>query len=77
MIASGYSLDLYCDNDPAVTHRWNEFPHQYSAEDRAECRRRAKQDGWRINWTKRTAICPKCAAHQPPHAGKTEGGEKP
>jgi hypothetical protein len=61
VIASGYALDLYCDKQEAPGHHYNEFPHQYSDEHRAECRRRAKQDGWKINWRKGTAICPKCA----------------
>lgn len=61
MIASGYSIDLYCDNQESKEHRYDEFPHQYYDEERSVCRTSAKQDGWKVNWIKGTAICPKCA----------------
>ncbi len=69
MIASGYTLDLYCDRVglPIVLkgaapgqHKYDEFPHVYFGETRAEVTREARKDGWRINWAKRTCVCPRC-----------------
>lgn len=60
MIAGCYLLHLYCDS--GLDHTWAEmskFPHEYTAETGAECRKEAKAAGWKLN-PDRTAICPKC-----------------
>lgn len=71
MIAGGYALDLYCDSPKPWTasktnslidaygHRYNEFPHQYTAELGSQCRADAKKDGWKFTRDGRV-LCPKC-----------------
>lgn len=61
MIASGYTLALYCDLE-SDDHEFNEFPHEFCNEKRSVCWRKARQAGWYISMIERTAICPKCAA---------------
>ena len=68
--ASGYTLDLYCDQwtGPAIAtaaspdgkHGWNEFPHVFTGESFAECAKAARARGWSIHRVSRTATCPKC-----------------
>lgn len=53
-----YSLDLYCDCEHKEPSRL--FPHVYTAETGARCRRQAKNDGWKL-LRKNLAICPECA----------------
>lgn len=69
-----YGLDLYCDGAigpqvhhgapgelaDSLGHRWGEFPHQYTAETGAECRRQARVAGWILRKDGR-AFCPRCA----------------
>lgn len=57
-LAGGYTLHLYCDHT-SDEHSFEEFPHQFYAETGAECRREARQTGWKIN-RDGTATCPKC-----------------
>jgi hypothetical protein len=70
MMASGYSLHLYCDNESAGDvvhdaaakpgeHRYGEFPHQFTAETGGECRRDAKKDGWLFTRDGKH-YCPRC-----------------
>jgi hypothetical protein len=60
-----YGLDLYCDNRPNNLaapdgiHRYNEFPHQFTAELGSDCRAQAREAGWRLKPDGR-AMCPKC-----------------
>jgi hypothetical protein len=56
-MVGGYSLHLYCDfaNEK---HRWDEFPHEYSGETAAECKRQSRADGWLLKAG--VATCPKC-----------------
>lgn len=70
MIAGCYSLDLYCDKAKSgefgtssddAGHAFQEFPHQYTDELGSVCRSKARADGWIINLTEGTAICPKCS----------------
>lgn len=72
-MASGYSLDLYCDNagdgkpggygygSPADGHAFRAFPAEFYGETWSECARNARAAGWKIDRRERTAICPKCA----------------
>ena len=59
-----YTLDLYCDHvdqeafDDGV-HIYGEFPHQFTAELGAECRRNARRAGWILK-KNGGDICPKC-----------------
>lgn len=57
-MASGYSMDLYCDriND---NHSQFEFPHQFLGETFAECARAARNTGWKIH-KNGFATCPRC-----------------
>lgn len=57
--ASGYSLDLYCDNPTA--HSFNSTAAQsYFGETFSECATEARKDGWKIHRETRTATCPFC-----------------
>ena len=54
-----YSLDLYCDQKN-FDHRYDEFPHVYTAEYGSRCRRDARRDGWILH-KDHTATCPRCS----------------
>lgn len=59
MIASGAECHLYCDNDGATHHLYNEFPHYYNDPRLvSKCLSEARKDGWYIN--DNTTYCPKC-----------------
>ena len=58
MIVGCYTLDLYCDNEGASCHEFDEFPHSYGAEFGSQCRAEARRDGWKLH--NGQAICPKC-----------------
>ncbi len=63
MIVGGYTLDLYCDNEkpyPDGIHPFKYFPQEFVGETRQECAKEARQVGWKLNFNKRTAICPIC-----------------
>ncbi len=59
MIVGSYVLQLYCQEDNPE-HGRDEFPHEYTAEFGAACRKAARQEGWILNLKEHTAICPKC-----------------
>lgn len=59
MIASGYSMDLYCEAD-GHQHGYNEGQAQFFGETWADCARQAREAGWRIHKQRRECICPKC-----------------
>ena len=64
-IASGYTLELYCDLLNS-NHEWREFPHEYASDEKnckAACFRQARKDGWKIT-RDRQAICPKCSGKE-------------
>jgi len=67
MIASGYSLHLYCEtpgcpNGQAQSHGDSSVPPgDFSHEERSTCYKRARQAGWIINHRYRTTVCPICA----------------
>ena len=65
MIASGYTLDLYCDNEGEGIHAYGEGKDQFFDEHGSECRKQARAKGWKIVWTKGIAICPKCSGKVP------------
>ncbi len=68
VIAGTYTLHLYCDNlgnFPDGTHEFREFPWEYTDEYGSNCRSRARQAGWRIDWKKGIALCPKCNPSSP------------
>lgn len=59
---SGYTLDLYCDNEEdkllSGGEYLNEHSAQYTGELGSECRSRARQHGWIIG---KRVLCPKCS----------------
>lgn len=63
MIASGYTLNLYCDNEKA--HSWLNDPSAFSefSSDEKNCKaicfRMAKKSGWKIK-RDGTCLCPNC-----------------
>lgn len=70
MLAGGYSLHLYCDNESARDvghdaaakpgeHRYDEFPHQFTAETGAQCRREAVRRRWLFTRDGKH-YCPRC-----------------
>lgn len=62
-----YSLDLYCDAD-SPDHAFEEFPHQFTAQDGGTCRRDARRDGWklgRMHVSDDRDLCPKCSGKRP------------
>lgn len=59
MIASGYTLDLYCDNETA-DHPFGYFPQTFFDENKSQCWKDAKKKGWKLDSKNRTAICPLC-----------------
>ncbi len=63
MIASGYTLDLYCD---AKKHKETfRSPHaQFSDELKSACWKRARLNGWRLSEKTGKAICPACLARK-------------
>lgn len=70
MYASGYTLDLYCENIDnkeldLKMHDWLEFPHTFFAYDRKQAFRDARKAGWKINTKNKTCICPKCVQKLP------------
>ena len=70
--ASGYYLDLYCDHASAE-HGWNAFPHVYTGETFAACAKQARDDGWAIHPSTRTATCPQCVRAVTPPEDKHDG----
>jgi hypothetical protein len=65
MIASGYSVDLYCDVRSCGKHpsrSWTKTTEaSYVGETWSECARQAKRDGWKLRRAPGYAICPGCA----------------
>lgn len=67
MIASGYSLHLYCDTpgcpNGLARHQGDTSvpPGDFSDEERSVCYKRARRAGWLINHRYRTTVCPECA----------------
>ena len=55
MIASGYTLDLYCDREGCEEHA------HYSAQYKGPCVRAARRRGWKLRERLTIAICPTCA----------------
>lgn len=59
MIASGYTMDLYCEVE-GNRHGYKEGQAQFYGETWADCARQARDAGWKINKRRRECICPKC-----------------
>lgn len=59
MIASGYTMDLYCEVEGAQ-HKYRGGMAQIGGETWADCVKQAKMIGWKIDKKKRECICPKC-----------------
>jgi hypothetical protein len=70
MIASCYSMDLYCDNQKRVytedmlLHAHKEFPHQFTGETFGGCKRQAVKRGWKFTRDGKH-YCPKCKGPKP------------
>lgn len=61
MPAAGcYDLALYCDNENAPEHEFNEFPHEFEAEFGYQARTQARKAGWYFRHNGEV-YCPKCA----------------
>lgn len=58
MIASGYSMDLYCDS--AQAHAYGTGFAQFYAETFARCRKEAEKKGWLFDMPTRRVLCPQC-----------------
>jgi len=56
--ASGYQLDLYCDQNRASHQHYH--METFTGETFAECAKVAKKLGWKIHRKTRTATCPTC-----------------
>ena len=74
-VVGSYHLHLYCENqrpspffdddsDLDSIHEFDEFPHEYADENKLECFRQARKDGWKICRDRR-AYCPKCSGKRP------------
>lgn len=59
MIASGYSMDLYCQVK-GNQHAYRKGQAQFFGETWAECAKQAREAGWKIDKRKRECICPDC-----------------
>jgi len=71
MIASGYTMDLYCRHThlpqasrwdgptPKGHHEYDEFPHQILGETFAGCKRHAAAQGWKFH-RDGDVSCPRC-----------------
>jgi len=57
-----YTLDLYCDGggDPFKndTHKYDEFPHQFTGPTYAKCAKQARNKGWLLG---KHDLCPRCS----------------
>jgi hypothetical protein len=66
MVVGGYELHLYCDYpDDTYAHRGSgQFPGpgfgEFSGDKGSECRRDARQSGWKIEKGEMRALCPMC-----------------
>jgi len=60
MIASCYSMDLYCRHWENIKHPYNYFPHQFTGETLSECKKQAIKKGW-IFHKDGEVTCPLCA----------------
>lgn len=61
MIASGYSMDLYCQVN-GNQHEYRQGQAQFFGETWTDCAKQARAAGWKIDKAKRECICPKCIA---------------
>lgn len=62
MIASGYSVDLYCDITDGFAHtRFNGGQGQFYGETWQDCAKQAKAEGWLISRDRQRCVCPACA----------------
>jgi len=68
-MVGGYHLDLYCDGYDAArqpvdgVHELQEFPHTFTGELGAACRRQARRQGWLLS--EKQQLCPKCSGKKP------------
>lgn len=69
MIASGYDMHLYCENDDSQSdapgrvywsHPFEEGVEQFSGETWQQCAKRARRAGWIISPNRMYAFCPLC-----------------
>ena len=61
MIASGYTLDLYCEVE-GNQHGYKEGQASFYGETWGDTTAQARAAGWMINRRVRECICPKCVA---------------
>lgn len=62
MIASGYTMDLYCDGEGCTRGKYELYPvnQSFHDESKSACLRDARAAGWKISWRKQTAFCKHC-----------------
>lgn len=62
MIASGYSMDLYCDGVGCTHKSWQpNAKAQFTGETFGDCAAQAKRGGWKISRDRTKCLCPDCA----------------
>jgi hypothetical protein len=76
MMARGYTLDLYCDDERHCNHRDGPFPDEYVGETFGECAGAARRNGWRINRRTGIVVCPKHSGKRKPTPKTTDNGTK-
>lgn len=59
VIASGYTIHLYCDNEN-IKHAYNRGFGEYEGETWNECVKQAKTEGWNVIKKTRVCYCPDC-----------------
>ena len=72
MIVGCYSMHLYCDKSSIAPgevyddlgHIYHEFPHEFSGRTEAECKKSARERGWKFTGAGE-AHCPKCTKANP------------
>lgn len=74
-IASGYSVDLYCDcEDCLASHTHREYQGgrgEYVGENWTECKQQAIGDGWSISQDRSVCYAP---GHKRPWKSRKKGG---
>jgi hypothetical protein len=63
MKSSGYTLDLYCDNDNCPDkYKFGSKANftEYTGEKGSTCRAKARKDGWYLAKNNEKDLCPKC-----------------
>jgi hypothetical protein len=61
-IVGCYTLDLYCYNSKTFgDHGDMDFPQSFTGPTRQYCDKKARKEGWTINYKTNISLCPKCS----------------